>query len=316
MVPASVTTLTGGRFQSPQNIEHSVTDIEHDETNSLLYLSVTAISTTNYRDDETGIATIMSWNMTSRTYTQLAGWETGGGGTTGTITDGIGSAARIIAPYGIVSDTTTQNMYFTDKGSIRKLQISNNEVTTLASTTTSLNFYNDGTLQTATFHLEQRGIVFHNNVLYALSQFHIRKINLTNDEVTTVAGPIDIVAGTRDGQGSNVLFDTAYGFDIQEFPVAYVSMKKYVRKVNLVSGEVTSIEVLQVVRSVDLSNNSPSIAIQRGSTIASSPSGTKDGTGSTASFYLMTGLAIHVDPSNLHRDAYEFSDNFNSNTAS
>jgi hypothetical protein len=114
-----------------------------------------------------------------------------GSGDSGT-TDGVGPAARFYDPYGITCDTINNIAYISDFGShqVRRLDLYNNTVTTLAGSTSG---YMDG-VGPASQLLGPFGIVFHHHgsgsgVLYVTEYYdgRVRMITVATANVTTAA---------------------------------------------------------------------------------------------------------------------------------
>jgi sugar lactone lactonase YvrE len=142
--------------------------------------------------------------------TTLAGyassWGSGGSGNT----DGIGSAARFMAPSGIATDGT--NLYVTDSynHTIRKVVISTAAVTTLAGSAGSQGS-TDGTGSAARFSFPGGIATDGVNLFVADKSNHtIRKVAIAVRAVTTVAGSAGS-PGSADGTGSAARFYSPSG---------------------------------------------------------------------------------------------------------
>lgn len=142
--------------------------------------------------------------------------------------DGIGRAARFHNPGSIAVDSAN-NLYVADTGgcTIRKMtQIGTNwMVTTLAGLGNKVGT-NDGTADSARFHLPQGVALDANSNLYVADTGNdtIRKLTLsgTNWVVTTLAG-VALTSGTNDGTGSVALFDQPYGVAVDSAGSLYVA---------------------------------------------------------------------------------------------
>jgi DNA-binding beta-propeller fold protein YncE len=110
--------------------------------------------------------------------------------------DGIGSLANFHCPLGITNDGTY--LYVCDDYNhvIRKIDLSTNNVTTIA-----------GTCLTALFY-QPAGITYSNNCLYICEYLNctIRKIDLSTNTVSTIAGSAFSI-GSTDGIGVNARFN-------------------------------------------------------------------------------------------------------------
>jgi len=115
--------------------------------------------------------------------------------------NGNGTAARFVSPSGITLDTQG-NFFVTDGTLIRKitptLDVSRHAGANLS------DFSRDGTLYTARF-VDPKGPVFDAaGNLYVADRGAIRKIS--GDEVTTLAGSLDVAIGLIDGVGGEARF--------------------------------------------------------------------------------------------------------------
>lgn len=193
----------------------------------------------------------------------------GSTGLTGT-TDGIGSAARFFIPYGIAADGAG-NVYVADTNnhSIRKLVVATGTVTTLAGTPGVIG-NNNGTGTAARFYFPFGLALDGAGNLYVADRNNhaIRKIEIGTAIVTTLAGSPGI-AGISDGNGTAARFNYPLGVALDGAGSAYVtdSTNSTIRKIVLGSGAVTTIAGTATI------------------------SGTTDGIGSTARFFVPFGIA-------------------------
>ncbi|MEM7184165.1 MAG: hypothetical protein AAF518_24920 [Spirochaetota bacterium] len=191
---------------------------------------------------------------------------TGLKGTAGT-DDGIGTAARHKDPFGITTDGTY--LYNTDWTShtVRRIQISNTQVTTIAGTA-GTSGTDDASGTAAKFNMPI-GVVYNNASLFVsdFSNHAIRKIDLTTLAVSTFAGTKG-TSGTDDGTGTAAKFNLPYQMVSfgQHFYVADFG-NHTIRRIDATTGEVTTVAGL------------------------AGTSGTADGTGTAAKFKNPTALA-------------------------
>lgn len=142
-------------------------------------------------------------NLFSQEVSTLAGDGTSG------FAEGVGTAARFGDPYGIVS--AAGNLYVVDARNrrIRKVEIATGLVTTLAGT--GVAGFADGEGDVAQFNEPDSQIATDGSYLYVADLFNhrIRRIDLTNGRVDTVAGNGN--AGYVDGAGTAVEFEEPFG---------------------------------------------------------------------------------------------------------
>ena len=124
--------------------------------------------------------------------------------------DGIGIAAKFRDPVGITKAGSF--LYIADfmNHTIRKINISSGAVTTFAGTAGETGS-SDGTGNAAEFNYPE-GITNDGNYLYVSDSINhtIRKIDISNAEVTTIAGTAG-VGGSDDGNGTTAKFQNPYG---------------------------------------------------------------------------------------------------------
>jgi hypothetical protein len=178
--------------------------------------------------------TIRRITISSRDVTTIAG-KSGNYGST----DGFYSFARFKYPAGLV--TVANNLYISDTGNytIRKMDLSTGEVTTLAGMTGVYGSL-DGTGSGAQFNgprsLTSDGI----NLYIADTGNHtIRKISIATGEVTTIAGKAGTPGGV-DGTGSEARFYSPSGITGDGIHL-YVADSYYslIRKIVISTGQVT-----------------------------------------------------------------------------
>ncbi|MFZ5630004.1 MAG: hypothetical protein ACOY5B_12800 [Spirochaetota bacterium] len=138
------------------------------------------------------------------------------GSTTSGDTDATGNLARFNGPFAITMDTA--NLYIVDRSNnkIRKMVISTGAVSTLAGpaagTTTSGD--SDGTGNAARFNAPN-AITTDGTHLYVADMLNhkIRKIEISNGAVTTLAGPAagSVASGDADGTGTTARFNAPNG---------------------------------------------------------------------------------------------------------
>jgi sugar lactone lactonase YvrE len=163
----------------------------------------------------------------------------GGAGTA----DGIGSAARVKGPTGLVSDGAG-SLYFADSGShlVRKLDVQSGAVTTIAGApVASLGV--DGVGAAARFDQPWSLALDGNGHLYVgdIGDQTIRKIDLQSGAVTTLAGAHG-VAGNVDDSGAAARFKGPYGLAWDGKGSLFVADagNGALRKVDVTSGAVTT----------------------------------------------------------------------------
>jgi sugar lactone lactonase YvrE len=124
--------------------------------------------------------------------------------------DGIGTAARFNAPYGITTDGT--HLYVSDfyNHTIRKVDISNGAVTTLAGSTT---FGSSNGIGAIAGFRSPRGITTDGTNVYVADSGNrtIRKIVISTGAVTTIAGSASAASGAVDGVGTIATFNALEG---------------------------------------------------------------------------------------------------------
>ena len=178
--------------------------------------------------------------------------------------DGTGTAAQFWYPSSIVYDGAG-NLYVGDLGNwrIRKIVIATAEVTTIAGDGTRGG--TNGTLLGSSFdntYLAWGG----SDILYVAdhSRHTVRKIDITNNTVTAIAGSDD-VAGDVDGIGSAARFQSPSG-------IAYINGDLYI-------GDSYNRKIKQI----NLTTNAVT-------TVAGSIDGNADGTGTAAEFGYISHL--------------------------
>ncbi len=173
-------------------------------------------------------------------------------GQTGVIghTDGTGTAAVFSEPFGITNDGT--NLYVTDNGCIRKVEIATAKVTTIAGVSTQTQGHVDGTGTAARFG-QIIGITTDGTNLYVVDPIFvsgaiampmagtIRKIVISTGEVTTIAGSTTVI-GTTNGIGTAATF--SYPSSITTDGVnLYITEQgaSEIRKIVISTGEVSKV---------------------------------------------------------------------------
>jgi len=197
--------------------------------------------------------------------------------------DGTGSNARFTAPAGVISDGTYLYVADTipvsgadpDYSTIRKIEIATGAVTTFAGSAHASGT-TDGTGTGATFNTI-KGITKEGNYLYVTDVWEeemmgvrgstIRRIDLTNSEVTTIAGDAGLT-GTTDGTGADARFsslggitsDGTYLYVTDTIPEMHDLLGSTIRRIEIATAVVTTFAG------------------------SASAAGTTDGTGSAARF--------------------------------
>lgn len=175
--------------------------------------------------------------LTTGGVTTLAGSLTGASG----VTDGIGTSALFNDPRGIVSDGT--NLYIADAGNnnIRKIVIATGMVTTLAGSTAGASGVADAIGTTALFNFPI-GITKLGTNLYVSdsSNYTIRKIDLTTNAVTTLAGLAGTPGYTTGLSGSSARFTVPTGLTTDGTDLFVADAYNYdIRKVNVTTALVS-----------------------------------------------------------------------------
>jgi sugar lactone lactonase YvrE len=205
----------------------------------------------------------------SRTVTTLAGTANLKGST-----DGTGAAARFDNPCQITTDGTT--LYVADRSNhaIRKIVIATSEVTTLAGTA-GQSGSTDGTGAAARFNAPE-GITTDGTSLYVADSWNntIRKIDIVTGEVTTLAGTAG-QSGSTDGTGVAARFNDPCQITTDGMTLYVADRDNHtIRKIDIVTGDVTTLAG------------------------TAGQSGSMDGTGAAARFYLPEGIT--TDGMNLY----------------
>ena len=180
--------------------------------------------------------TIRKIEIATQEVTTLAG---GGGANLGGFADDTGAAARFSYPQDLWSDGTY--LYVADKNNnrIRQIEISTGDVTTLAGDGAFGFLDANGT--SARF-ASPEGLFGVGNTLYVGDSEgnRIRKIDLTTDDVTTLAG--SGVAGTLDGVGTSAELDDPSGLWSDGTYVYSPDEDSHrIRKVEISTGTVTTL---------------------------------------------------------------------------
>lgn len=138
-------------------------------------------------------------DLTTKEVTTIAGSTNG-------YTDAVGTAAQFSTPFALVCNGS--DLYVGEAGGnrIRKIDLTTNQVSTIAG---SIAGSNDGIGTDAQFRAIW-GITYYDNSLYVSDQgnHRIRKIDLNNNEVTTVAGSS---SGYLDSTGTTARFSGPSG---------------------------------------------------------------------------------------------------------
>ncbi len=171
--------LVGGTILNPLNLAYQVTTLGSGGS----FTAINGVTTdgTNIYTANAGNHTVNKYVPSTSAYTLLAGQA----GTSGNV-DAIGGTARFNNPDGVVY--VSGYLYVTDvsNSSIRKIDLSNNSVSTIATGLTS-----------------PYGITSDGSYLYVTVQHEVKKISLSSFAVTSLAGG---AAGYADGTGASAQF--------------------------------------------------------------------------------------------------------------
>lgn len=173
-------------------------------------------------------------------YTEMVETVAGTAGAVG-VADGIGVAALFRSPSGITMDGSNLYVADTGNGTIRKIVINTEEVTTFAGSAGVFGSV-DGTGSSALFNYPM-GITTDGSNLYIVdnSSSTIRQIVLATGAVTTLAGTADH-SGSTDGIGGAALFNYPQGI-ASDGSSLYVTDtgNTAIRKIIISSGAVSTI---------------------------------------------------------------------------
>jgi hypothetical protein len=172
--------LVGGSILNPLTLTYQVTTLGSAGS----FLGVNGITTdgTNIYTANAGDHTVNKFVPSTSAYTLLAGQV----GSSGNI-DAIGNSARFNNPMGLVY--VSGYLYVTDNSnsSVRKIDLANNSVSTVATGLTS-----------------PYGITSDGSYLYVTVQHQVKKISLSTFSVTSLAGNS---SGYADGTGTSANFN-------------------------------------------------------------------------------------------------------------
>lgn len=160
-------------------------------------------------------------------------------GTAGS-TDGVGSAARFISPFGITTDGTS--LYVTAGNVIRKVVIANRQVTTLAGD--SRFFGSTDGIGTAARFAGPTGITTDGTHLYVadFNNHTIRKVVISTGEVTTLAG-LAGAPGLVDGTGNNARLESPIGVTTDGTYVYVTNGTATIRRIAISDGTVSTLSL-------------------------------------------------------------------------
>lgn len=189
----------------------------------------------------------------------LAGYTAGGFGTQ----DGFGTYASFYDPFGVTTDKDF--VYVADGSSVRKVNKTTSEVTTLSGIPDEHGTNVDGDRWVARFD-QLGGITISQGKLYVTDSRHtIREVDIETGSVRTIAGLAGSV-GSTDGIGSAARFNNPWGITAEGHTLYITDANNH------------------LIRKLDLTTN-------RVTTIAGALSqGNVDGTGMSARFYYPTDL--------------------------
>jgi hypothetical protein len=182
-----------------------------------------------------GGTTIRRVELSTREVVTLAGSVA----RSGTI-DGVGSEAELTGTAGVTLDAGDA-LYFTDGGSVRELDLTTLEVTTLAGSVDERE-HQDGIGVTARF-LAPRGITSDcRGNLYVVDEETVRTVALANAQVSTLAGSPG-ERGYMDGRGAEARFGEAETItsDGENLYVTEYSEASTIRQVAIATGETTTL---------------------------------------------------------------------------
>lgn len=209
---------TNARFNFPHGIA--------SDGNDLLFIA----DTDNNR--------IRKINIATRTVTTLAGASQGSA-------NGIGTSARFFAPWGVAYDSTGF-LYVSDtwNSTIRKINLTSRDVTTIAGTPNQSCQYADAVSANAKF-CRPAGLAYDGaGTLYIADRDggYIRKLNVTTGAVTTLAGN-NAYGPEVDAIGLAAKFNVPVGIYFDAKDSLFVSDwgGRTVRRVSVTTGQVTTI---------------------------------------------------------------------------
>ena len=191
-------------------------------------------------------------------------------------TDGTGAAARFNAPQGVAVSGTNLFVSDTFNHTIRKIDLTNNAVTTIAGTAGSFGT-TDATGATARFN-GPIGLVAVGANLYVADTGNssIRQVVIATGVVTTFAGTSGST-GTLDGTGAAARFDHAGGITADALNLYVADTNNHaVRKIVISTGVVTTIAG------------------------TAGTAGQADGTGTAATFRFPGGVGVDGSGTNLY----------------
>jgi hypothetical protein len=125
--------------------------------------------------------------------------------TTGAPVDGAFGVAKINLPGAMWRDPNSDWLYFSDSTTIRRLNVTNNSIQTIAGAYTSYYGYREGVGTASLWGPQAGGMDGDGSTLYVADTYNavIRSINLTTFETSLVAGIPPIVDGTGRVQSTN-----------------------------------------------------------------------------------------------------------------
>ncbi|WCL49858.1 LamG-like jellyroll fold domain-containing protein [Leptospira sp. GIMC2001] len=189
-----------------------------------------------YNADHLGGHRIRRTRISSANVITLAGDTSSG------FADGVGAIARFNSPYGLALQDHYLYIADRDNHRIRRLNLRSNEVTTFAGSGTA------GTLDaigTAANLNTPYDITIIGNYMYVACNAgnNIRRIDMTTQAVTTVAGDIAESAGHIDANGTAARLRGPHGLVTDGFDLYFVEFNTshLVRRLEISSGNVTTI---------------------------------------------------------------------------
>lgn len=160
-----------------------------------------------------------------------------------------GPAATLVSPSALALDSTNAFLYVTDSHRLRRVQLSNNVVTTLVGSTVpgsasvSAVLGTSASLNTPTHVVE---VTLGGNVMVFIADslnHCIRQYAVATMMVTVFAGSTSAVSGYQDGVGIQALFSTPVGLAVDGTTALFVSEigTHRLRKIVLVDGMVSTV---------------------------------------------------------------------------
>jgi DNA-binding beta-propeller fold protein YncE len=169
-----------------------------------------------------------------------------GGGTTSI--DGVGTAIRLVSPYGVSVAPNGLFAIIADSSNIRRLELSSGLVSTIAGSTSSppSTGFADGVGTNARFSDTRVVCVSPNNLFALIADTNnncIRRLNIASGFVSTLAGSTLSAVGTTDATGTFSSFNKPYGIAFSNngsFALVADAMNARIRRIDLSTNVVTT----------------------------------------------------------------------------